>query len=329
VLSRRHLVKYLVASGAISCLPSSTQSPRHPKDSLLTRLSSPVLLAGDADLAYRDPAAIYHAGWFHLFFTLIRKEHDGQRYSYLAWSKSRDLRDWTVPRTLTPADKRLEYGSPGDVIRAGKEWVLCLQTYPRPHGERYGSADSRIWTMRSRDLEYWDAPVLLRVKGPDVSQEAMGRMIDPFLLADKDQSNLWWCFYKQNGIGISRSSDLVHWQSFGKTDAGENPCVIVDDGSYILFHSPPNGIGKKTSPDLVHWIDNGITTLGQQDWDWAKGRITAGFVLDLRQETHIRKALMFFHASRFPEDDPRGGFDNFASIGIAWSDDLSLWSWPQ
>jgi hypothetical protein len=79
----------------------------------------------------------------------------------------------------------------------------------------------------------------------------------------------------------------------------------------------------------VHWIDNGITTLGQMDWDWAKGRITAGFVLDLRQEPHIRKALMFFHASRFPEDDPRGGFDNFASIGIAWSDDLILWSWPQ
>lgn len=146
---------------------------------------------------------------------LVRKEHDGQRYSYLAYSKSHDLRDWTTPRTLTPADKHLEYGSPGDVIRVGKEWVLCLQTYPRPHGERYGTADSRIWTMRSRDLEHWDAPALLRVKGPGVPQEAMGRIIDPFLLADKDQSNLWWCFYKQNGISISRSNDLVHWQFFG------------------------------------------------------------------------------------------------------------------
>jgi len=110
---------------------------------------------------------------------------------------------------------------------------------------------------------------------------------------------------------------------------GQSRSVNVDDGSYVLFHSPPNGTGKKTSPDLVHWIDNGMTTLGQKDWDWAKGRITAGFVLDLRQEPHIRKALMFFHASRFPEDDARGGFDNYASIGIAWSDDLISWSWPQ
>ena len=206
---------------------------------------------------------------------------------------------------------------------------MCLQTYPRPHGERYGTADSRIWTMRSQDLTQWAAPELLRVKGPETPQEAMGRMIDPFLLADKDQPNLFWCFYKQNGISISQSNDLVDWRFFGRTEAGENPCVILEDGKYVLFHSPPNGIGKKVSSDLAHWTDLGTTTLGQSGWAWAKGRITAGFVLDLRRDLTIRKALMFFHASRFPEEDPRGGFDNFASIGVAWSDDLISWSWPQ
>ena len=63
---------------------------------------------------------------------------------------------------------------PGDVIRDAGQWVLCLQTYPRPRGEKYGNADSRIWIMRSSDLEHWSDPELLRVKGPDVPIEKMG-----------------------------------------------------------------------------------------------------------------------------------------------------------
>ena len=117
MINRRQSLKLLLASGAGFSVSTSAQSPRHLRGSLLIGLSSPVLLAGDADSAYRDPAAIYHAGWFHLFFTLIRKEQDGQRYSYVASSKSRNLRDWTKPRTLTPADKRLDYSSPGNVMQ--------------------------------------------------------------------------------------------------------------------------------------------------------------------------------------------------------------------
>lgn len=37
---------------------------------------------------------------------------------------------------------------------------------------------------------------------------------------------------------------------------------------------------------------------------------------------------MFDHGSDFPEHSPRGGFDNFASIGLAWSDDLKTRTWP-
>ena len=294
----------------------------------LNDLETPVLFAGDATHAYRDPAAFYWNGVFYLFFTLVLTEPSGIAYSYVAQSRSRDLRDWTEPKILTPRDKGLDFGSPGDVVRDGEDFVLCLQTYPRPHGEKYGNKDSRVWTMRSRDLERWSEPELLRVKGPEVPREKMGRMIDPFLLADKDQAGKWWCFYKQNGISISTSPDLKTWTPAGRTDAGENPCVIVDKGEYVLFHSPPNGIGVKRSIDLIHWRDEPAFYLDQARWPWAKGRLTAAFVLDLRQEPRVGKALLFFHGSRFAETDARGGFDNHASLGIAWSDDLRSWSWP-
>jgi hypothetical protein len=58
----------------------------------------------------------------------------------------------------------------------------------------------------------------------------------------------------------------------------------------------------------------------------AQGRLTAGFVLDLRKDPAVRKALMFFHASAFSEKT-RGFWAN-CSLGLAWSDDLKNWSWP-
>lgn len=285
-----------------------------------------ILFKGDATTAYRDPAAVYHDGIFRLFFTLVRQEADRRSYLYTAVSRSADLVEWTPPRLLTPRNLDLNFSSPGNVVRLGDEWILCLQTYPRPNGEKWGNAASRLWTLRSRDLENWGEPELLRVKGPDVPVEAMGRMIDPFLLRDKDDPERWWCFYKQNGIRMSCSPDLRTWTDVGRIPAGENPCVLVDGDEYVLFHSPENGIGIKRSRDLDTWRDERLITLGQADWPWARGRLTAGFVLDLRAELGVGKYLMFFHGSG-PEDE-RTMFDNCASIGIAWSDDLIEWDWP-
>jgi len=310
-----------------SALATLTKTSSRTFSSLLPNLKSPLLLLGDSKNAYRDPAAIYHRGWFYLYFTWIKTEQNGVAYSYVAWTKSRDLRHWTECTTITPRDKNLDFGSPGNVIRYEGRWVLCAQTYPRPNGERYGNRDSRIWTMTSQDLHRWSGPEILRVKGPDVPIAEMGRMIDPYLVQDKDISGKWWCFYKQNGISRSWSPDLKNWTYAGKTAAGENPCVIVDNNRYLLFHSPPNGIGIKNSIDLENWTDEGVLTLGQSEWPWAQGRLTAAFVLDLRNDPSVGKALMFFHGSRFPEEDPRGGFDNFASIGFAWSDNLKDWNW--
>lgn len=323
-------MRTVIGAACALCLSAAGAACAEPAAKVaLSAIPSPILFRGDAATAYRDPAAIYHEGWFRLFFTLVKTEPDGRPFSYLAWSKSRDLVAWSAPQVLTPRDQRLNYGSPGNIVRHGGEWVLCLQTYPRPGGEKYGNRDSRIWTMRSRDLETWGEPELLRVKGAAVPREGMGRMIDPYLIEDKDEPGKWWCFYKQDGVSMSWSRDLRNWTFHGRTAAGENACVVVDGGEYVLFHSPPNGIGVKRSRDLRAWRDEGLLTLGQPHWPWARGRLTGGFVLDLRREPTVGKALMFFHGSDFPEEDPRGGFDSFASIGIAWSDDLESWAWPK
>ena len=96
--------------------------------------------------------------------------------------------------------------------------------------------------------------------------------------------------------------------------------------TYDMFHSPRNGIGILTSKDCVNWEDTGILlTLGQENWIWAKGRITAGFVMEMPCQEDEKVWLMFFHGSG-PEDE-RVVFDQFASIGIAWSKDLIHWDW--
>jgi len=293
----------------------------------LESLPSPILFRGNAKLAFRDPAAVYHEGVFHLFFTLIQTEDDGRVFLHLATSKSQDLLSWSAPRILTPRDQRLNFSSPGNIIRHASDWVICLQTYPRPNGGKYGDSSARIFTMRSADLETWSAPALLKVKGPDVPESEMGRMIDPYLIEDKDQPGKWWCFYKQNGVSMSFSSDLENWTYFGRADAGENACVIVDGNDYVLFHSPENGIGLKRSRDLKQWRDEGAFFLGQKDWPWAQGRLTAGFALDLRADPAVHEILLFFHGSG-PEDE-RTYFDTHASIGLAWSEDMKVWGWPR
>lgn len=289
-------------------------------------ISSPVLFRGDATNAYRDPAVIYHEGVFHLFFTYVKTHPDGNVFLHLAKSQSCDLRGWSEPHILTPSNSALNFSSPGNMVRHAGKWIICLQTYPRPNGEKYADETARLWTMDSDDLEHWSEPCLLRVKGPDVSREAMGRMIDPYLLRDREDPDKWWCFYKQNGVSMSWSNDLKNWTWFAHIDGGENACVVVEDEEYVLFHSPKNGIGTKRSSDLLHWKDEGVFYLGQKDWPWARGRITAGFVLDLRLESSIGKCLLFFHGSG-PEDEETM-FDNYASMGLAWSETLSDWQFP-
>lgn len=297
------------------------------------KLKSPLIFKGDSVTAYRDPAILYHNRIFHLFFTLVEVEGDGKVFSYTARSSSKDLLKWSLPVKLTPRDQTLNFCSPGNIIRVRDEWILCLQTYPRPgqmitQPVRYGDKSARIFIMRSNDLENWSEPEILMVKGNDVPVPEMGRMIDPYLLEDKDEKGRYWCFYKQRGVSMSYSYDLKNWTFHGFTDAGENVTVLIENDEYLMFHSPSNGIGMKRSSDLKEWTDTGeLITLGQEEWAWARGRITAGTVVNLRDEKRIARYLMFFHGSG-PLKESQGDFDRNASIGIAWSRDLAEWEWP-
>ncbi len=295
---------------------------------LLRALTSPVLFKGDAQTAYRDPLILHENGTFWMFFTLITHDADGLPYWQTAYSHSSDLAHWSTPVAVTPRDRRLNFSSPGAVVRYGGRWVMCLQTYPTPGKSVYGDDRCRLWLMRSDDLMHWGKPELIRFLGPDVTEEAMPRMIDPYLLEDKDDAGKWWCFckMKQTGISMAWSRDLKTWHPQGREEGGENPCVIVQGDEYVLFHAPGNGIGVKRSKDLHTWRDQGVLTLGQKDWPWAQGRLTAGYVLDARNVSGVGRYLMVFHGSG-PQDE-HTMFHTYASIGLAWSDDLITWHWP-
>jgi predicted GH43/DUF377 family glycosyl hydrolase len=293
-----------------------------------TKLTSPIIFQGDNKFAYRDPAVIYENDQFHIFFTLSENDEDGGYYNYVAYSVSRDLLHWSYPKILTPRDRKLNYSSPGNIIRYKDEWIICYQTYPTPELQEYGTRESRIWISKSADLQHWSEPHLLRVKGPNVVQADMGRMIDPYLLEDKNEPGKWWCFYKQNGVSMSYSYDLENWTYVGRADTGENVTVILQNDEYVMFHSPHNGIGVKRSLDPQKWgEDETLLTLGQKDWPWAQGRLTAATVIDLTQNPHVRKYIMFFHGSR-PFETVQNRAHAEASLAIAWSDDLVDWNWP-
>ncbi len=289
-------------------------------------ITSPIIFQGDSKFAYRDPAVVYHNQTFYLYFTLSESTADGGYYNMTAYSKSRDLIHWTFPRTITPRDRDLNYSSPGNIIRFDNQWLICLQTYPTPNLEKWGNQTSRIWIMRSNDLEQWSQPELLAVKGADIPVEDMGRMIDPYLFQDADGK--WWCFYKQNGVSLSYSYDLKNWTYAGHRKAGENVTVLKDYEEFIMFHSPQNGIGVKRSQNIEQWGDDvQLITLGQKQWPWAQGRLTAATVVDLRDNPTIGKCVMFFHGSS--KDGLKAiGAHGYASMGMAWSDDLVNWDWP-
>lgn len=322
-----HFITCLVLLGADQPAAESAKS-------LLSGLDGPIVLRGDSRTAYRDPAAIYHDGTFCLFCTMVRTEADDKIYSYTVESTSRDLRHWSTPKIITPKGQHLNYSSPGNVICFHDEWILCVSRYPRldyRRGDelRWGDDNARAFILRSKNLHDWSAPELLRLKGPDVSEQALGRIIDPYIFRDKDDREKWWCFFKQDGVSMSWSRDLTNWTYAGRIRGGENACVLVDGGEYVLMHTPGNGMRVKRSHDLKRWRDEkGLITLGQKHWPWAETRITAGFVLDLRKVPGVGKYLMFFHGGGPGKEKTQDNVDAHCSIGVAWSSDLAHWDWP-
>ncbi len=278
------------------------------------------ILRGNARTAFRDPACVYHAGTYYLFYTLSIKEN-GYLYNHIALSESRDLQHFTPPRILTQTDRTKNYCSPGNILFYKGEFVLCFTSYPMPKPyleQDCADASARLFTMRTKDFRTFSEPALLRVKGDGVPVEQMGRMIDPFIAADKDAPGKYWIFYKQNGVSMSYSYDLLHWTDCGHVEGGENACVLVEQDRYILIHSPQNGIGIKESEDLTHWNDLGTFYLKQDAWEWAQGRITAGFAMRAHAGLGYRYILFFHGSVRESVPETHGE----ASIGIAFSNNL-------
>lgn len=276
---------------------------------------NPIFLQNEK-YSYRDPAAYYENGKIYLFFSLV--ENDGyNQYFYVAMSTSTDFVHWSESEILTEKDTAKNYSSPGNVIKYNGEYYLCIQTYPRPNGEKYGNDDSRIYTIKSSDLIHWSKPEILMVKG-NMPIADMGRMIDPYILED---NGMFRCFFKQNGVSFSESKNLKNWVFKGYTDCGENVCVLKQNGEYLIFNSPENGIALLKTSDFKNFNQGGITYLNQTEWTWAKDRITAGFVLDMSKENFKYKYIMFFHGD--DEDNYLFG----ASMGIAFSNDLVNWEY--
>ena len=131
--------RYILTAACVPLLLVGKMAPAEDKTRIdLAAMVSPMLLAGDATTAYRDPAAIYHDGTFYLYITIGKIEPDKSVHWYTAWAKSQGLTHWTDPKVCTPRDQTKNFAGPGCVVRGGENWALCLQTYPTPSRRGYG-----------------------------------------------------------------------------------------------------------------------------------------------------------------------------------------------
>lgn len=280
----------------------------------------PVIFYGNQKIAYRDPACFYADGCYHLFFTLSQKE-SGYMYNFVAKSDSIDLKNWSKPQILTKKDRTKNFCSPGCVLPYQDQYCLCITSYPllKPYRkDSIADQTARLYLMYTKDFSVFSEPELIHPKGENYTFEEEGRMIDPFLLENKDVPGEYLLFFKQNGVSLSSSRDLKRWSFCGRAEGGENACVLVRNGEYFLIHSPENGIGMKRSSDLIHWIDLGVTTLWQEESPWADGRLTAGFAMEAKGGSRYRY-LLFYHGSR--KDCPPETH-GAASLALAFTDDF-------
>lgn len=274
-----------------------------------------IIFKGSDKFAYRDPACYIHHGVCHLFFTISEKDN-GYMYNRIAHSQSADLKSWSAPEFITVKDKRLNFSSPGNIIQYNNEYIMCCCSYPMPEPfSKCAIADdtARLFTITTRDFITFSEPQPLNPKSK-VSVSASGRMIDPYILKKDD---FFYLFFKQNGISLSRSADLLNWDFLGSTDGGENACVIEYGTEYLLIHSPQNGIAISRSKDLHSWKYYSETTLLQSKWDWAKGRLTAAFAAELPSHSKY-KYVLFFHGSRNIYPETHGN----ATLAMAFTNDF-------
>ena len=282
----------------------------------------PILFKGNETVAYRDPTCIFADGIYHLFFTVSKKEN-GFMYNFVAHSVSRDLNNFSEPTLLTEKDTKKNFCSPGNVIRVGDRYLICVCSYPMPKPlteMSYADETARLFFMETKDFVTFSTPTRIYAKGIDYVDE--GRMIDPFVLEDRNQRGRYVLFFKQKGISVSESYDLRHWNYLGHADGGENACVVAENEDYLLLHSPHNGIGLKKSNDLLHWIDCGVVLPKETEEPWANGRLTAAFAMKNENPTIPYRYIVFFHGSKKDSVPETHGS---ASLAMYYTDDFQTY----
>lgn len=224
----------------------------------------PVWKLQDADL--RDPAVFFHGDLAYLFFTyydFVKKTW------HVGVSTTEDFVSFSEIRLITPEG----YASPGNVIRAGGEFVLCYQQYRRfPH---------TICLARSRDLWHWSEPEEVFNTGDENMWNLDRRVIDPYLVVHE---NRYYCYYTgstrwgrpagHNLIGVAGSDDLKTWHDltpdrpaigvdfeWEQPDGNENNCVIRNGDHWFMLYSA--GLARQkiawaVSEDLIHWRKGGL-----------------------------------------------------------------------
>lgn len=279
-----------------------------------------IIFRGNGKYAYRDPACYFYNGDCHLFFTISEKD-DEYMYNRIGHSYSSDLVHWSEPRAITVRDRTLNFSSPGNVIRCGDRYIICLCSYPMPKPfDECAFADdtARLFTIETKDFKSFGLPKLLNPKG-DILTKNLGRMIDPYIIK---KGKFYYLFFKQNGISLSKSEDFVRWEFVGNAEGGENVCVTEFCGKHLLIHSPENGIAFSTSEDFEQWTEYSYTTLKQSEWEWANGRITAAFACELPEKSSY-KYIMFFHGSTDVYPETHGN----ATLAAAFTNDFKKFSY--
>ncbi|MBO4978953.1 MAG: hypothetical protein J6D16_00945 [Clostridia bacterium] len=279
------------------------------------------IFEGNDRLAYRDPTCYYHGGFFHLFFTVSEKE-GGYMYNRIGYARSADLKTWSSIRLLTERDLTKNFSSPGNVLARGDGFWICFCSYPMPQPFRerhWATGDARLYTMFTRDFEHFEEPRLLNPKS-HLPIEQTGRMIDPYLVEKDGQV---YVFYDGGGISYATSKDGQSWAFGGRVPGGErceNPCILPWQDRYLLLASPDSGITFFESKDLLHWTQTRREPLRRPEWDWADGRLTAAFALELPDGLEHRYAV-FFHGSRdvFPETHGN------ATLALVFTDDFETY----
>jgi len=288
---------------------------------LLTRkLTNPVF--GLPGVSVRDPAAVWHDGVCALFYT----RNVGGWTADAGWEvgsvTTQDFGEFSQEVIITPRG----YASPGNVVRAGGQWVLPVQSYPWP---------SEIALLFSDDLIHWSEPkhVIPADTGP--GWDAAHGPIDGWLLR---HDGAWRCIWtnRQAGtdhlaFGMHESTDLEEWQNltpegpfidsaqYNDNGGAENCAVLAVDGRWHFFASVgmnPQRLAHVSADTGSAWPRLGPEAeLALPAQAWCAHSQCAVFVDDWREV--CGEYVMLYHGI--------DTLDSEATLGMALSVDLERW----